>query len=83
MKAYEEILKVKEKHAEEILSHEGVHSVGIGYKRVNGEKTDELAILVFVADKKSIDEAELIPNTIEEVAIEIIEMAPPRKFDTS
>jgi Trypsin len=79
MKNYKEISKVKSKHSNNILSYEGVHSVGIGYKIVNGKKTSELAILVFVTNKKSLgelDKSQIIPPKINSVPTDIIEMAP-------
>jgi endonuclease G len=72
-------LKVKSKHNNNILSYEGVNSVGIGYKIVNGKKTSELAILVFVTSKKplsGLDKSQIIPQKIDSVPTDIIEMAP-------
>jgi len=74
-----EIRKVKEAVEAELLTQPGVTGVDIGYKYVDGEKTDELAIRVLVEEKKDvkdIPEKEKIPNMIKGVKTDVIQ----RKF---
>ena len=59
----------------------GVHAVGVGAKVVGGLRTDDVAIAVFVAKKKTGNELpreEGLSSMIEGVNIDVIEMARPR-----
>ena len=55
---YSEILKIKETHKARLLACRGVVGVGIGYKRVNGEETEHLSIIVGVERKIPLNELE-------------------------
>jgi hypothetical protein len=79
MKTLSEIRPVKEAREVELLRLPGVTGVGIGPKIVDGKKTDDLSIRVFVAEKKELDsvpEEQRIPKTIKGVKTDVIE----RKF---
>ena len=76
MKTVSDIKPVKEAREEELFKIPGVTGVGINYKIVGGQKTDELAIRVYVEKKKEpadIPEAEKIPKTIKGVKTDVIE----------
>lgn len=47
------IRTIKRAAATRLHAIPGVHAVGVGHKVVGGKKTDELAIAVFVDEKKN------------------------------
>ena len=63
---YAWIREFKEAHGRELLCRYGAHAVGIGWKRVGGAMTDEVALLFYVERKQPEGEidAEPIPPTI-------------------
>jgi len=76
MKTYNEIVQVKDTREPEILEREGVTGVDVGYKYVDGKKTDELAIRVYVQKKKppaELSRSERIPKTMNGVKTDVIE----------
>ncbi|MDX2505601.1 MAG: hypothetical protein QNL62_14140 [Gammaproteobacteria bacterium] len=58
------ILAFKKLRGEELRKQYGAHSLGIGWQRVNGYKTDQLA-LVFYVESAASDLASSIPATFE------------------
>ena len=61
------ILDNKTKH--ELMRKHNAHAIGIGYKYVNGKRTDQVAIVFFVHRKRSIEElkrlkVEIIPKEL-------------------
>jgi hypothetical protein len=77
-KSYLDIDRIRgiKKEAEpDLLKIPGVTGVGIGYKYVNGKKTDELAILIYVKDENSVTLT--LPSQIKGVRTHII---PSGKF---
>jgi hypothetical protein len=59
---------------QELLKLPGVNAVDVGYKYVNGEKTDEIAIRVHVSKKKrGLAENEKIPDEINGIKTDVIE----------
>lgn len=54
--------EAKARYRDELLSLPGVHGVGIGYKRTDGERTDQLALVVHVHRK--LPQPELPPDGI-------------------
>jgi hypothetical protein len=75
----EGIKPIKQVEEAELLKIPGVTGVGIGYKIVKGEKTNELSIRVYVAEKKDtkdVPKNELIPKEIKGVKTDVIQ----RKF---
>lgn len=78
MKSLEEIQNLKQSIEAELLRRPGVTGIDIGYKYVNGERTDEIVIRVYVAQKKkSVSSFEAIPREIQGIRTDVIES----KFD--
>ncbi|MFD1827571.1 MULTISPECIES: hypothetical protein [Mumia] len=69
----QEILPIKRAAEDELLSRPGVTAVDIGYKYVDGERTDEIVIRVHVAHKHDVPEDEWIPAEIEGIPTDVIE----------
>ena len=72
----EEIAAIKAKVEKELLGRPGVTGVGVGYKEVGGQKTDEVAIIVYVREKKAtsaLSAKERVAPTIEGVKTDVIE----------
>jgi hypothetical protein len=64
---FKELKKVKEEYENKLFSYKGVHSIGIGYKRVAGRDNSELAILVYVDNPqmvKELKQANIVPANI-------------------
>jgi hypothetical protein len=79
MKTAGEIRPIKEAREAELLKLPGVTGVGIGYKVVDGKVTDELAIRVYVAEKKELDavpSTERVPKAYKGIKTDVIQ----RKF---
>lgn len=71
-----ELIAIQRETENDFLSRPGVTGVDVGYKIVDGQKTDELAIRVYVAKKKSVrsvPKAERIPKEIQNAATDVIE----------
>ncbi len=75
----EELKKIKASIEAQLLKRPGVTGVDIGPKYVNGEKTDEVVIRVYVAQKKSVSKYEAIPREIQGIKTDVIEA----KFESS
>ncbi|KAA1420706.1 hypothetical protein FE697_017360 [Mumia zhuanghuii] len=69
----QEILPVKRAAEDELLSRPGVTAVDIGFKYVDGERTDEIVIRVHVAEKRDVPEEERIPAEIDGIPTDVIE----------
>lgn len=63
---YAWLREFKKLHGRELVDRYGAHGVGIGWKRTGGEKTDQAALIFYVARKGPGDstETEPIPETI-------------------
>jgi hypothetical protein len=75
----EALLDVLRRHKDELSGYRGVHYVDVGYKFVNGEPTDVLAIRVHVGDKQpesELNAAQVIPSEIEQVPVDVIQSSP-------
>ncbi len=71
-----EVRRIKERHEAELLGKKGVIGCAIGYKYVDGKKTDELCIVVYVKEKKpeeKLKKRDIIPKTIEGVLVDVVE----------
>ena len=71
----------KERAEDSLFAIPGVNAVGIGRKKKNGALTNELAIVVFLAHKKTLaelSEAERIPDNIEGFPTDVIEQPESR-----
>ena len=67
---------VKEAVVDDLIHRPGVTAVDVGYKYVNGARTDTVAIRVSVAEKKAVSKlskAEKVPADIEGVPTDVIE----------
>lgn len=76
MKNTAEIRPTKQAAEADLLKRPGVTGVDIGHKYVRGEKTDELAIRVYVEKKGDCAEKDKVSETIEGVRTDVIQ----RKF---
>ncbi|MBC8223321.1 hypothetical protein H8E65_01940 [Candidatus Bathyarchaeota archaeon] len=68
-----EIRPVKQVEEAYLLKFKGVTGVDIGYKFVGGKKTDELAIRVYVEEKKDVPPKERIPKTVKGIKTDVIQ----------
>jgi len=66
----DQIRDIKKEAEPDLLKIPGVAGVGIGYKYVNGKKTDVLAILIYVEHENSVTLA--LPSQIKGVPTDII-----------
>lgn len=61
------VSRAKQQAEHELFAIPGVHTVGVGFKRVDGKLTDEVAVLVYVDRKlpvKELREGWLVPRTV-------------------
>jgi hypothetical protein len=77
MKSLDEIRKIKKNAESELLNITGVNGVGIGYKKVGGQDTDEMSIRVYVNKKKDVPDNDQIPSEINGVKTDVIEQEGP------
>ena len=64
-------------HEETLLQKQNVVGVAVGYKESNGEKTDQVAVVVLVEEKKplaALREEDLIPKELEGMRTDVIEV---------
>ena len=76
MVTMEEVKRVKAAYEEELMGKSGVVALAIGYRYVDGEKTNELCIICHVVKKKPIGELkehEIIPEEIDGVPVDVVE----------
>jgi len=75
-----ELERVLERHWKELLEYPNVLSVSIGRKWVNGEETDQEAIVVYVkrkiVPKELLAPRHIIPGTVEGVPTDVVELSP-------
>ena len=77
VKMYEDVLKIKEEHKVELLAYRGVIGVGIGYKSIKGEETEQLSITVSVERKIPLNELEqddIIPGEVKGIPTDVVEV---------
>lgn len=67
-----ELVGAKERWAEDLLGRPGVNAVDVGPKYVRGVRTDELAIRVFVDEKRDVAKPEAIPNELDGLPTDVI-----------
>jgi N-glycosylase/DNA lyase len=73
VKSLDEIRRIKRDVEAELLELPGVIGVDVGRKYVNGKKTDEIAIRVYVEKKKEVPAKLAIPKEIRGVPTDVIE----------
>lgn len=69
-------IELKERIRNRLLSYKGVHGLGVGCKFVGGERTNELAILIYLYKKRpkaELSPEEMIPSEIEGIKTDIRE----------
>jgi len=74
---YELVKSVKEAHERELLAKQNVVGCGVGYKFVDGKRTDKLAIVVMVRKKTPeglLELEEIIPREIDGVPVDVQEV---------
>jgi hypothetical protein len=72
----EDVKRVKKKYEAELMGKAGVIGCAIGFRYVDGKKTDELCIICYVKEKipeEKLKKKDIIPKTIEGVNIEVVE----------
>ncbi len=68
--------KIREKHEARLMRKKGVVGCAVGYKHVEGKKTDQICIVCYVIEKipeDQLDEGDLIPPVIEGIPTDVIE----------
>ncbi|HEX7185098.1 MAG TPA: hypothetical protein VF756_24935 [Thermoanaerobaculia bacterium] len=79
MNTKDRVVAIKRAAQAKLLGLPGVHAVGVGVKIIDGKRTNELAVRVYVTTKRPLGELpddERIPASIEGVRTDVIE-APP------
>lgn len=82
----DDVRKELKKSQKDLLSKKNVVSVGIGYKTSNGKKTDQLSLICSVEQKKpkeALTEKELIPQTINGVATDVVQSGVIKAFSNT
>ena len=70
------VIAAQEKHQKSLIQRANVVSVGCGYKFKDGKQTDEICIIVGVAEKLptvSLSAADIIPAAVDGVTIDVME----------
>jgi hypothetical protein len=76
-KGIEEIRAIKDRHEKNLLKKKNVVGLGIGYKEVEGQETEQLSLVVMVRKKESplqLDATDLVPCEIEGVPVDVKEV---------
>lgn len=73
MQDLSEIVKIKEAAEADLLKRPGVTAVDVGYKYVDGQKTNKIVIRIHVAAKKDVPLHEQIPKTIAGVETDVLQ----------
>ena len=74
---YERVKSVKEAHERELLARQNVLGVGVGYKVIEGMRTEILAIVVMVREKVVeglLQREDIIPREIDGVPVDVQEV---------
>lgn len=75
--SYEQAKAVKDAYLDDLLSKPNVVGCGIGFRQVQGERTNEIVVVVMVTKKvpnAQLDPDELIPRELEGVPIDVQEV---------
>ena len=76
MVTMDDVRRVKAEYEEELMRKPGVVSVAIGYKHIDGKKTNQLCIICYVLEKRpdgELKKRDIIPEEIEGVPIDVVE----------
>ena len=74
---FDRLREIKRRNRDKLFRLPNVNGVGIGYKEVNGEPTDQIAIRVYVEKKVTgayLSERRLVPSTVDGVITDVIEV---------
>lgn len=74
---YEKARHVRQAYRDTLMSMPNVIGLGIGYRKVGGQMTDEIALIVMVEKKlpaSQLRRADIIPNEIEGVPVDVQEV---------
>lgn len=73
MPTRDEVLEKKRAIEKDLLRQPGVTGVDVGYKRVKGRETGELAIIVYVREKKNVPAAQRLPLDFDGIQSDVVE----------
>jgi hypothetical protein len=73
MSVSNEVRQIKADVEDDLLDRPGINAVDIGYKYVGGQKTDQVAIRVYVDEKRDVSTEESIPDNIQGVVTDVIQ----------
>jgi hypothetical protein len=85
MISYNHVKRVLDKKQKSILAKKGVVATGIAYKIINGERTQELALVCSVDKKKPLSEIrkqDLIPSAVKGIPTDVVEVGIIKAFHT-
>lgn len=70
-----EVKAIKQKYRGELLKKPNVVGIGVGFKEVAGQKTDQLSLVVMVKEKvpaEQLDPGDCIPQEIDGIPTDVI-----------
>jgi hypothetical protein len=73
-------------HEQDLLQKQNVVGVGVGYKESNGERSDQVAVVVLVEEKKplaALRDEDLIPRELEGMRTDVVEVGYLRAQQTA
>lgn len=73
MKSLEEVMRIQAEVQDELLRHPEVTGVDVGRRSIGGKQTDELAIRIYVRDKKVALQTLKLPSELQGVPVEVVE----------
>jgi len=75
--SYERVKAVKDAHLQSLLAMPNVVGCGVGYRQVAGKRTDTMAIVVMVREKKpgvQLAPEDVLPTEIEGIPVDVQEV---------
>jgi hypothetical protein len=78
-----QITEVKNRHETELLERANVVGVGVGYKEIKHELTDQLALIVSVTEKQALSELaveDVVPAELNGVLTDVQEVGQLKAF---
>lgn len=82
---YQAVLHSKEQHKQDLMNLPNVVGVGVGYRTIGGQKTDELSLKVLVVHKlprAALTIAAMVPKRVDSVETDVIEVGELRAQQT-
>lgn len=71
-----EAKKTREKHEKSLMKKKGVVGCSIGFKNIEGKKTDQICIICYVVKKipkHRLEKADLVPPMINGIPTDVVE----------